>query len=165
MDLRAIEKDRPIEVVAFTTIPPLHNSRLMNSMIALSEDGFDVTIFGLGRKSETEAVVKINSRLRVKHFFLLTRLLPRFTPFLLIKLFELYLRALAYCLRVKSAIYVAFNLPALPIVWMASRMHSSYLVYDASELYFDRPFIRLPQVWRVLQSWLLKSTDLVYDAN
>lgn len=153
------------KVVMFVPHPPLGDARVMNIATALSKDGFDVIIIALGQKSEQDACVEINSGLRVKYVFLTSRSLPNLAPFLLVKYLELCLRVLRRSWAINANVYQAYGLPTLPVMWFVSKIRSSLLVFDAPELYFDRPFIRLPWLWRLIQSWLLRRTDLVFTAN
>ena len=153
------------KVVMFVAYPPIGDSRVMKEVIALSEDGFDVTIIALGKKAEQDALVRINSNLRVEHVFLTSRFLPRLAPFLLVKYLELCWRVLTRGWAINADIYHAHNLPTLPVMWLVSRIRSSFLVFDANELYFDCSSTRLSWLWRLIQSWLLRRTDLVFAAN
>ncbi len=154
-----------LKVVMFVQGPPVSDARVMKVAYALSEDGFDVTIIALGKKSEQDALVKINSNLRVEHVFLTSRSLPKIASLLIVKYLELCLRVLTKSWTINADVYHAYNLSSLPVMWFVSKIRSSLLVFDSSELYFDRPFIKLPWLWRLIQSWLLRRTDLVFAAN
>ncbi len=152
-------------VIFFSLHPPENDPRTMNEALSLSETGFNVTIIALGKQSSQEKHVAINSNLNIEYIFLASRSLPRLTPILIIKYLELIFRMLWKSWLTKAKIFHACELPALPVMWLMAKLRKGRVVYDARELYFDRPFARLPWMWQYIQSRLINSTDAVIAAN
>lgn len=156
----------PKRIVVFTTNIAVDNRRLMNQVHALNDAGFEVQVIALGRKGENPPHLKLASRLTIDYIFLTTRSLPKSPVFHLLKYLELNLRVIWKAWILRADCYHARALSALPAMWVVTHLHRrSFLVFDAPELFFERPFVMLPKLWRWMYSILINSVDLIFAAN
>lgn len=141
----------------------LHDGRVRKEAVSLSDHGCKVTVLTMPRAPEGGAGLQ---GIAVKEIILKTRGLSIGIVGLIVKYFEFVIRAVAKAVRTKARVYHAHDLPTLLPAYIAARLGSGQLVYDAHELFSEQgSTFSDNKYWRNLERWLLKRVDGILTTN
>ena len=152
------------DVVMFVTNDIRGDARVQKEAGTLSQQGLSILVVGLGEVGKATPLEYMQG-FEVRRIFVATRGLPQKPLFWFFKYFEFCARAFLIGWRANARVYHAHDLPMLPLAWLLAHALGRKVVYDAHELYFDRPTVQLRRVWRFLQNALIGSVDLVITVN
>lgn len=154
------------KIIFFSIDPLFHDSRANNIAATLSEDGFEVVYVCRSKSSTNEATFTITQgQCKMVGVNLWSQRLPKNELFLPIKYIELISRAWQWIIEYNPDVCYAYDLPSLPLMWIIAKKKAKRLIYDAPELYFDRPFVHFRRLWKFLQKLFGNAADVVLTAN
>ena len=141
----------------------LHDGRVRKEAVSLSDHGCKVTVLTMPRAPENGAELQ---GIAVKEIVLKTRSLSIGAVGLMVKYLEFVMRAVAKAVRTKAIVYHAHDLPTLLPAYIAARVNSGQIVYDAHELFTEQgSTFSDNKYWRSLERWLLKRVDGILTTN
>ncbi len=151
-----------VGMVILNTTSLVHDSRVRKEANALVRAGHHVRLVGL--RQAGEAAIEHLDEVELVLFELKSRLLLKTSLLLPIKYAEFILRSLWKLIHFKAHVYHAHDLEALLPAWLAAKLTRARVIYDAHELFTERP-IEMRAVWRVMERFLLNRVDAVIAAS
>jgi glycosyltransferase involved in cell wall biosynthesis len=136
-----------------------YDQRMQRTCTSLTQGGFDVTLVGRQRKSSVPLDKKPFKQVRLK---LAAETGKTFYA-------SLNLKLLQYLLRQDFDAVCAVDLDTILPAYLAAKMKSKKLVYDAHEYFpevpelINRPFEQ--GIWRRLEKWLVPKVDAAYTVS
>lgn len=140
----------------------VHDARVIKEATSLASQGHEVRLVAMRHEGDRAENMVRNFGLSL--FPLQTRNWPRNPAVWLLKYFEFNAKALMRMIDFRADAYHAHDLDTLIPAWLAARFTGAFLVYDAHELYADRP-VEVPWLWRALERFLIHRADRVIAAN
>jgi glycosyltransferase involved in cell wall biosynthesis len=139
-----------------------HDSRVRKEAGSLAKAGNRVCLVAMRHPGENFG--KSLDNFDLKLFRLWTRNLPKNTLFRLLKYAEFNLKTFVRMIHCRADVYHAHDLDTLFAAWLSARLTGARIVYDAHELFTERP-IAMPGFWRFLERFLIPHVDAIIAAN
>ena len=137
-----------------------YDARVHREADALGRAGFDVVVFGL--YDGTGPLAEDAANYRIRRIRVSTRpLLPSRASFHLVKYIEFVSRACSMAALENADIYHAHDLNALVPLGLVAQFKDRPLVYDAHELWCERPGTPLLPLWRKLEGSFMRRAVLL----
>lgn len=148
------------KVVMLVLTEMRYDARVHREAEALGRAGYEVVVFGL--YDGVGPPVEDMDAYRVHRIQVFTRYrLPSRSVFHLIKYIEFVMRAFFLALFENADVYHAHDLNALVPLSLVARARKRPLVYDAHELWCERPGKPLLSIWRKLEERLIREASLL----
>lgn len=149
--------------VTFSTIDVL--PPLLHELKSLSDSKIPSIVLGLRYDRSQISCDEIHPFVHRHRLTLLTRIISEKQIFILklIRYFEFVIRSFFFLYRCPVKIYVAHDLTALIPAFLAAKLLSRRIIYNAHELWTEREDAStpLPRVWKWLDTYFCRCVDLV----
>ena len=139
-----------------------HDARVRKEAAALGRVGHQVTL--VARRQPGETFGRHLDGLELSLFQLYTLRLPRCSFTLALRYVEFSLRSALRVIAGRSDVVHAHDLTGLLPAWIGTRITGAKVIYDAHELFTERP-IEVPWLWRRVERYLIRRVDRVIAAN
>lgn len=135
------------------------DQRMWRICTSLQEAGYQVSLIGRQLPDSRPLLKRPYSQYRMRLWF---NKGPLFY-------FEYNLRLLLYALGSKVDVYSAVDLDTLPSLFIASRITTRPLCYDAHEIFTEVPELQpgglKQRIWQQIENWLLPQIKYAYTVN
>jgi glycosyltransferase involved in cell wall biosynthesis len=138
-----------------------NDSRVLKEVRTLTGEGYRVTLIGLRQPGEATPAID-GAELRLWEMW--SRKLGRAAWTWPLKYTEFILRSGWRVFRARPEVVHAHDLDALAAVYPVARLLGARVVYDAHELYAERP-LPLRRMWLALDRYLVPRVDHIITAN
>lgn len=139
-----------------------HDSRVLKEASSLAKAGHRVCLVAMRHPGEDFGNNMDGFELRL--FQLWTRRLPRNLITLILKYVEYNIKVFIRLASFRAHVYHAHDLNTLIPAWLMARIMGSKVVYDAHELYTERP-VQAQWFWRRVEQYLITRVNTVIAAN